>query len=154
MRCEGWVGDDKVFMVILSLMNSHNKCSWHVAYAPFSLCRVHLLFTYTDVNSFNAGTVFRRQNMTNNCNLKSSQMYSYLFLLHLNTYVMGQRPLSIFYSFSAGIDFRQIKQMWYIFSHLNLWVAVDTTLSRRQILTAKVDPRTVRVKIFRMVIDP
>ena len=28
-----------------------------------------------------------------------------LFPIHLNTYVMGLRPLEIFYSYSAGIDF-------------------------------------------------
>ena len=44
------------------------------------------------------------------------------FLIHLNTYVMGPRPLEILYSFSAGIN-------------------------RRQILTSKVDPRAVGIKV-------
>ena len=43
------------------------------------------------------------------------------FPIHLHTYVIGLRSLEIFYSYSAGIHFR------------------------RQVLTFKVDPRTVRV---------
>ena len=46
---------------------------------------------------------------------------SQLFLLHLNTYAMGLRPLEMFNSFGAGTDFR------------------------RQNLTSKVDPRIERV---------
>ena len=33
-------------------------------------------------------------------------LISQLFSLHLNTYVMGLWSLYIFYSFSAGIDFK------------------------------------------------
>ena len=46
---------------------------------------------------------------------------SWIFPLHLNNYAMGLRSLEIFYFYSAGTDFR------------------------RQILTTKVDPRTVSV---------
>ena len=44
-----------------------------------------------------------------------------------------------FYSYSAGI----------YFSRQNL-----TSTDRRQILTSKIDPRTVRVKLFKMAVDP
>ena len=47
---------------------------------------------------------------------------SQLFLIHLNTYVMGLRPLEIFLLFQRG-----------------------DRLYRRQILTTKADPRAVRV---------
>ena len=56
---------------------------------------------------------------------------SQLFLLHLNTYVMGLRPLYIFYYVSARIDFRR----------QNLWIS-------HQILTSKVSPRAEMVNVM------
>ena len=52
-------------------------------------------------------------------------MFYLVFLIHLNTYVIGLRPLEIFLISSAGIDFSR--------------------QCRRQILTTEVYPRTVRV---------
>ena len=49
-----------------------------------------------------------------------------VFLIHLNTYVMGLRPI-------------------YIFVLLQM---LESDVYRRQILTTKVYPRTVMVKIF------
>ena len=50
---------------------------------------------------------------------------SQLFLIHLNTHVYGDYKYC--YSYSAGIDFR------------------------RQILTTKVDPRAIRVKLLQSI---
>ena len=44
--------------------------------------------------------------------------------------------------YSAGINFRRQNP------------SVESDVCRRQILTSKVDPRTVRVKLFIMAVDP
>ena len=51
-----------------------------------------------------------------------------LFPIHLNTYDMGLWPLAILYSYNAGID-----------------ISRQSLTCRRQTLTTKVYPRTVRV---------
>ena len=56
------------------------------------------------------------------CNLKSSQMSSLVLSDSFEYLCDGSTAIIIFYSYSAGIDFR------------------------RQILTTKVDPRAIRVK--------
>ena len=58
-------------------------------------------------------------------------LLSWLFSLHLNTYVMGLRPLSMCNSFSAGIDLRR-----------------QNLTSVRQLMTSKVDPRAKKVNMF------
>ena len=55
---------------------------------------------------------------------------SQLFPIHLNTYVMGLRPLEIFLLLQCGDRLQ----------------SSESDVYRRQILTTKVDPRTVRVK--------
>ena len=39
--------------------------------------------------------------------LNNHSCLSQLFLLYLQDYVMGLKPLELFYSYSAGIDFRR-----------------------------------------------
>ena len=51
---------------------------------------------------------------------------------------------SRFNPYSAGIDF----------SRQNLTSVDESDVCRRQIVTTKVDPRTVRVNIFIMAVDP
>ena len=53
-----------------------------------------------------------------------------LFLIHLNTYVMGLRPLEIFLLLQCGDRLH----------------SSESDVYRRQILMTKVYPRTVRVK--------
>ena len=56
--------------------------------------------------------------------------FSQLFLIHLNTYVMGLQPLEIF----SLLQFRDRLK------------SSESDVYRRQILTTEVDPRAVRVK--------
>ena len=68
-----------------------------------------------------------------------------LFLIHLNTYVMGLRPLEILYSYSAGIDFSDRRQILTTKVYPRAVSAGIDFSHRRQILTTKVYPRAVRV---------
>ena len=61
---------------------------------------------------------------------------SQIFLIHLNTYVMGLRQLEIFLLLQSG---DRIKSS-------------ESDVCRRQILTTKVGPRAVRVELISMLI--
>ena len=70
--------------------------------------------------------------------LNHHKYLNWRFLLHLNIYVMGLRPLEIILLLQCGDRLSTSESDAYI----------------RQILTYIDDPRTGRIKIFIKVIDP
>ena len=69
----------------------------------------------------------------------------------VNTFLNG------FANFTSLLDNYSILALTHSYLNLNsagIDLTSESDVSRRQILTSKVDPRTVRVKIFIMTVDP
>ena len=113
------------FEIIINILASYFRFIW------IPMLWVYDLYKY--FNSYSAGTVYRRQNLTSSdgrfWRLKTVHEYSRFYsVLLANSINVIENEMCVKTSrFANGLS--QFKQILVIFTHLKLWVAVASTTS-------------------------